>query len=117
MLCVSCDWLTKLTSSSDFYDTFVSIRRGLFNTRDRAEHSRKRKLVSHTFAPKSVLEFEPYIRQNLQVFINQWDNISSNKEADGYGSVDCLNWFNFLAFDIIADLAFGKPFGELLHAR
>ncbi|PNP79837.1 hypothetical protein FNYG_06930 [Fusarium nygamai] len=98
---------------ADFYDTFVSIRRGLFNTRDRAEHSRKRKIVSHTFAPKSVLEFEPYIRQNLDIFINQWDRIASNKEADGYGSVDCLNWFNFLAFDIIADLAFGKPFGML----
>ncbi|KAL4724381.1 hypothetical protein ACLX1H_008995 [Fusarium chlamydosporum] len=98
---------------ADFYDTFVSIRRGLFNTRDRAEHSRKRKIVSHTFAPKSVLEFEPYIRQNLEVFIKQWDRISSNKERDGYGRVDCLNWFNFLAFDIIADLAFGKPFGML----
>ncbi|KAF5586377.1 benzoate 4-monooxygenase [Fusarium subglutinans] len=78
-----------------------------------AEHSRKRKIVSHTFAPKSVLEFEPYIRQNLDIFINQWDRIASNKDADGYGSVDCLNWFNFLAFDIIADLAFGKPFGML----
>ena len=76
----------------DFYDTFVSIRRGLFNTRDRAEHSRKRKIVSHTFAPKSVLEFEPYIRQNLEIFIKQWDRISANKERDGYGRVDCLNW-------------------------
>lgn len=48
--------------------------------------------MSHTFAPKSVLEFEPYIRQNLDIFINQWDRIASNKDADGYGSVDCLNW-------------------------
>lgn len=45
---------------ADFYDAFVSIRRGLFNTRDRAEHTRKRKLVSHTFAPKSISQFEPY---------------------------------------------------------
>jgi benzoate 4-monooxygenase len=30
---------------SDFYDAFVSIRRGLFNTRDRNEHTRKRKMV------------------------------------------------------------------------
>ena len=34
---------------SEYYDAFVSIRRGLFNTRDRAEHTRKRKTVSHTF--------------------------------------------------------------------
>ncbi|GAA5933310.1 hypothetical protein JCM1841_001489, partial [Sporobolomyces salmonicolor] len=39
---------------SDFYDAFVaSDVRGLFNTRDRTEHTRKRKIVSHTFAPKS----------------------------------------------------------------
>ncbi len=45
---------------SEFYDAFVSIKRGLFNTRDRTEHTRKRKLVSHTFAPKSIGQFEPY---------------------------------------------------------
>ncbi|KAJ4317246.1 hypothetical protein N0V84_007465 [Fusarium piperis] len=98
---------------SDFYDPFVSIRRGLFNTRSRAEHSRKRKIVSHTFAPKSVLEFEPYIHQNLELFVKQWDRASSNPEADGAGRLDCLSWFNYLAFDVIADLAFGKPFGML----
>lgn len=27
--------------------------------------------------------------------------------------IDCLPWFNYLAFDIIGDLAFGAPFGML----
>lgn len=27
--------------------------------------------------------------------------------------MDCLKWFNYLAFDIIGDLAFGAPFGML----
>ncbi|KAH7006784.1 cytochrome P450 [Ilyonectria destructans] len=98
---------------SDFYDPFVSIRRGLFNTRNRAEHTRKRKIVSHTFAPKSVLEFEPYIHQNLELFVKQWDNAANTSQVDGAGSLECLSWFNYLAFDIIADLAFGKPFGML----
>ncbi|KAI1844883.1 hypothetical protein JX265_009471 [Neoarthrinium moseri] len=98
---------------SDFYDPFVSIRRGLFNTRNRAEHSRKRKIVSHTFAPKSVVEFEPYVRQNLELFVKQWDSLSSTPLPDGYAHLDCLSWFNYLAFDTIADLAFGKPFGML----
>lgn len=31
----------------------------------------------------------------------------------GYASLDALNWFNYLAFDIIGDLAFGAPFGML----
>lgn len=27
--------------------------------------------------------------------------------------MDALNWFNYLAFDVIGDLAFGAPFGML----
>ena len=46
-----------LTRCSPFYDAFVSIQRGLFNTRNRAEHTRKRKIVSHTFSVKSVAQF------------------------------------------------------------
>ena len=37
-----------------------------------------------------------------------------SKEADGgYCKFDALQWFNYVAFDIIGDLAFGQPFGML----
>ena len=37
-----------------------------------------------------------------------------SKEADGgYYKFDALHWFNYVAFDIIGDLAFGAPFGML----
>ncbi|KAK4212553.1 cytochrome P450 [Rhypophila decipiens] len=100
---------------SDFYDAFVSIRRGLFNTRNRAEHTRKRKIVSHTFSVKSVAQFEPYIHSNLELFVKQWDNLAATaKETKSrFAQIDCLNWFNYLAFDVIGDLAFGSPFGML----
>ncbi|KPM45169.1 Benzoate 4-monooxygenase [Neonectria ditissima] len=102
---------------SDYYDPFVSIHRGLFNTRNRAEHSRKRKIVSHTFAPKSIVEFEPYIRQNLELWVKQWDSIiQESVKSDGTADIECLAWFNYLAFDTISDLAFGKPFG-MISAR
>lgn len=42
----------------------------------------------------------------------QWD--SKSKQANGgYYKFDALNWFNYVAFDIIGDLAFGQPFGML----
>jgi benzoate 4-monooxygenase len=79
---------------SSFYDAFVSIRRGLFNTRDRAEHTRKRKIVSHIFAPKSILQFEPYITQNLEVFVKKWDEIvARTPQPDGFAHIECLSWF------------------------
>ncbi|KAI1370321.1 putative benzoate 4-monooxygenase cytochrome P450 [Hypoxylon crocopeplum] len=99
---------------SDFYDAFVSIRRGLFNTRDRAEHTRKRKLISSTFAPKAVAQFEPFIHQNLETFANRWDElVEHSTSGDKTAYIDCLKWFNYVAFDTIGDLAFGAPFGML----
>lgn len=94
----------------------MSINRGLFNTRDRAEHTRKRKTISHTFSAKSVGQFETYMHQNLEVFVRQWDALSKNAHGS-YSIVDCLHWFNYLAFDIIGDLAFGQPFGMLEQGK
>jgi len=116
---------------SDFYDAFVSIHRGLFNTRDRADHARKRKIVSHIFSLKSVLEFEPYIRLHIGELLTQWDKLAeggkkglSGKEGesgwfgkDGWVWFDCLPWYNYLAFDVIGDLAFGSPFGMIKAAK
>lgn len=116
---------------SDFYDAFVSIHRGLFNTRDRVQHTRKRKIVSHIFSPKSVLEFEPIARSYMVQLFQQWDRLydsalKGNSGDDGEGGwygrdgmlwFDCLPWYNYLAFDIIGDLAFGSPFGMIMSAK
>ncbi|KAH0826593.1 cytochrome P450 [Lanmaoa asiatica] len=116
---------------SDFYDAFVSIHRGLFNTRDRADHARKRKIVSHIFSQKNVLEFEPVARLYISQLLKQWDRMfdaavkgGSGTEGEGgwFGDggrlwLDCLPWYNYLAFDIIGDLSFGSPFGMVLNAK
>jgi benzoate 4-monooxygenase len=76
---------------SEYYDAFVSIRRGLFNTRDRAEHTRKRKTVSHTFSAKSVGQFEQYIHHNLEELQKQWDIRADEKKGEWY-QMDALHW-------------------------
>lgn len=90
----------------------MSIQRGLFNTRDRAEHTRKRKTISHTFSTKSIGQFEQYMHHNLEMLATQWDKLSK-QAGGGFYRFDSLNWFNYIAFDIIGDLAFGAPFGML----
>ncbi|KAJ6495457.1 cytochrome P450 monooxygenase [Mycena sanguinolenta] len=116
---------------SSFYDAFVSIQRGLFNTRDRRQHARKRKIVSHIFSQKSVVEFEPHIRLYISMLLAQWDRLCAGAQkglsgSDGDGGwvgrngwlwLDCLPWANYLAFDIIGDLAFGAPFGMIEAGR
>ncbi|KIY49651.1 cytochrome P450 monooxygenase [Fistulina hepatica ATCC 64428] len=116
---------------SDFYDAFVSIGRDALTTRDRAEHARKRKIISHTFSQKSVLEFEPHVRLYVGQLLDRWDALYDSAVKglsgdDGEGGwfgrdgrlwLDCLPWANYLAFDIIGDLAFGAPFGMVLAGQ
>jgi benzoate 4-monooxygenase len=52
------------------------------------------------------------MHQNLEIFVRQWDALSTNAHGQ-FGKIDCLHWINYLAYDIIEDLAFGAPFGML----
>ena len=88
---------------SDFYDAFVSIHRGLFNTRDRADHARKRKIVSHIFSQKNVLEFEPIARQYIDQLLKQWDRLydgavkgESGTEGQDWSGHDGRLWLDCL---------------------
>ncbi|KAK0244640.1 cytochrome P450 monooxygenase [Armillaria nabsnona] len=111
---------------SSFYDVLKpsSSPDNIFTTRDRQVHTRKRKFVSHIFSPKSVLELEPHVRHLVGQLLKQWDRLYdealeglSGQEGEGWIGregrlwLDCFPWVNYLAFDIIGDLAFGAPFG------
>ncbi|KAK7422155.1 hypothetical protein QQZ08_009623 [Neonectria magnoliae] len=102
---------------TSWYDASLITTRSIFTSRDRAEHSRKRKVVSHSFAPQAMRNFEPFIHSWLEVFIKKWDDIAEKEaEDDGYANVEGRVWLNYLVLDIIGDLAFGAPFGVLESA-
>lgn len=91
------------SQKSDFYDAFVSIERGLFNTRIRSDHARKRKIVSHIFSQKSVLEFEPNVREYVGQLIGKWDQLCEGSvkglkgdEGDGWLGRDGRLWLDCL---------------------
>ncbi|KAG0649869.1 Cytochrome P450 53 [Hyphodiscus hymeniophilus] len=114
---------------SEFYYAFDNIEDNIFTTRDRLKHSRKRKIVSHMFSPKSMLGFEPYITKALAIYGSQMeamietgkagryvelgrvDERIKERQRKGEAALDAAKWSGFLAFDIIGDLAFGDPFG------
>ncbi|EJC97641.1 cytochrome P450 [Fomitiporia mediterranea MF3/22] len=118
------------TLKSNYYDAFVAFRPSIFETRSKAEHSRKRKAIAHVFSQKSVAEFEPFVRLHLAELFEQWDKmcdggkkgISGAEGEDGWNGHDgrvwfnVAPWFNYLGFDITGDLAFGFPFGMVCNA-
>lgn len=39
-------------------------------------------------------QFEPYIHENLENFVKQWDElVKKTCEPDGSAHLDCLDWF------------------------
>jgi benzoate 4-monooxygenase len=76
-----------------WYDASLITTRSIFTSRDRAEHSRKRKVVAHSFAPQSMRNFEPFIHSWLKVFLKKWDDIADQKaQQDGYANVEGRVW-------------------------
>jgi benzoate 4-monooxygenase len=103
---------------AEFYDAFVSGVPGVFNTRDRVQHTRKRKIVAHAFSPAAVVRFEQHMTTNLEAWVRQLDMIAAaSLEKDGYARVKMMPWCTYIAFDIIGALAFGAPFGMVEKGR
>lgn len=103
--------------NSFFYEAFVSGVPGVFNVRNRQEHTRKRKIIAHAFSPGAVHDFEEHMSANLTRWVDQLDKIASRPAANGFADVNMMPWCTFLAFDIIGDLAFGAPFGMVTRGR
>ncbi|KAI0121004.1 cytochrome p450 benzoate 4-monooxygenase [Xylariales sp. AK1849] len=100
-----------------FYEAFISGVPGVFNVRDRSEHTRKRKIIAHAFSPTAVHDFEPHMSANLKRWVGQLDHMAAYPGKDGYSRINMMPWCTYLAFDIIGDLAFGAPFGMVQHGR
>ena len=94
------------------YDTFHQnqhdLAHSLFIAGD-ADHLRMRKVLAHAFSERSLHEQEPIIQGHVDTLINNL----YHQIRHGSQTVDLADWFNFVAFDIVADLSFGEPFDTL----
>ncbi|KAK0494709.1 hypothetical protein EDD18DRAFT_1355461 [Armillaria luteobubalina] len=111
---------------SPFYHAIVSIQRGLFNTRDHAQHSRKQKIILHIFSQKSVMEFEPSLHLYIGQLISQWEHLyggavrgkSGTDGEGGWSGHDGHLWLDcFFSFGIFGNLAIRTPFGMIIAAK
>jgi cytochrome P450 len=67
------------------------------------------------FTEKSLRLQEPIVQENVELFIIQLAKLAL-KDSDG-AVVDIVQWFAFVAFDLVGDLGFGEPFGSLQAAK
>lgn len=69
-------------------------------------HARKRRILSHAFSDTALRSLEEYMIQNIEL----WCTLLT--EGEGWSEVkDMSRWSNYLTFDILGELCFGKSFG------
>ena len=94
------------------YDTFHQnqndLAHSLFIAGDE-DHLRMRKVLTHAFSERSLHEQEPIIQGHIDTLIKNLHHQVGHSSQP----VDLVDWFNYVAFDIVADLSFGEPFDTL----
>ena len=79
-----------------------------------ADHNRYRRLLSHAFSERALIEQEHLIISYINLLINRLRDCASQEDT---AIVDLVKWFNFTTFDIIGDLSLGDSFNCLQKSR
>lgn len=95
-------FLKSDTYQNEYHQNIITVR-------DPYQHGQMRKLLSHGFSQKALMEQEDIVHHYVDLFIKQIDTYATKKEE----GEEMVKWYNFTTFDIIGDLAFGDPFGSL----
>lgn len=77
-------------------------------TTDNENHKRIRRTIAHTFSEKALRGQEHIIKHYTDLFITRMAEKATTGEA-----INIIAWYNYTTFDLIGDLAFGKPFSCL----
>lgn len=93
-----------------WYKAFTGSRayEGLFTLRNKDVHNHNRKLQSHHFSEKWIKTMEPFIIANVQRAIERM-----REDVERKGWSDVLQWYTFMATDVIGEASFGDSFRML----
>jgi Cytochrome P450 len=82
----------------------------LISCRDRRVHDRRRRIWSPAFSDKALRNYA----QRTKIYDDQ---LLSRIDASCSSPMNVSKWFNYYSFDVMGDLAFGKPFDMLKNDR
>jgi cytochrome P450 len=85
----------------------------IFNARDRQLHARKKRILAPAFTEVALSSMEEYILPHIRAFFETASEENSSGAEGHVWVVDVAKWANYLTFDIMAELAFGKDFGMI----
>ncbi|KAI8934053.1 hypothetical protein NX059_008819 [Plenodomus lindquistii] len=106
---------------ASFYEAFPSTPKAVsvHSSIDKVQHARKRRVMSHAFSDQAIKSLEKYILANVRVGCELLGRKRTGrigveeKEQDWNEAWNAAHWCEWLVFDIMGDLVFGKAFGML----
>ncbi|PVI03021.1 putative benzoate 4-monooxygenase cytochrome P450 [Periconia macrospinosa] len=102
---------TELAKDPNYYIKGPTVQ---ILTADQEEHARIRKHLAPAFSDTALMEQESLLNQHFELLIAK---LKQQVDGSSQGRVDLMAQYNFVTFDIISDLALGKPFGALESGR
>ncbi|KAJ4288735.1 hypothetical protein N0V88_007269 [Collariella sp. IMI 366227] len=97
------------TTKGPWY-TLLEPRVPVFMARDKQEHAHRRKIWDKGFTTKALLGYDPRITTAI-------NNLLAVIDRQKGQPLDVSQWFAFLVFDVMEDLAFNKSSNMLLNGK
>lgn len=72
-------------------------------------HARKRRVLNYAFSEAALKDAEVFLHSNIDRWLELIGNLPPTK-GEWTSSIDMCDWMNWLVFDILGDLCFGKCF-------
>ncbi|KAI5358294.1 putative cytochrome P450 [Septoria linicola] len=82
---------------------------------EKAHHARKRRVMGQAFSDSAMKGMEQYVLGHVEDLVNRvGEGVESSDSEKGWSKpLDMASWCNWLVFDIMGDLVFGRSFGTL----
>lgn len=94
-------------TKSPFYDAGAGHFKNLADTRDKEEHSRKRRILATGYALTTLLRWEDKVASRIGALLDQYDSFCASPEDVKSGKavgVDHRRWMDIFTIDIIHDI-------------
>ncbi|KAF1844724.1 benzoate 4-monooxygenase cytochrome-like protein P450 [Cucurbitaria berberidis CBS 394.84] len=72
-------------------------------------HSRKRRVMNYAFSESALRSTEGFLHTNIDRWLELLGSLA-DKDGEWTPSLNMCDWMNWLVFDILGDLCFGKSF-------
>jgi cytochrome P450 len=102
-----------VSKPEEFYSAFRVNRhaRNVFNTADKEEHRRKRRIMSKAFSAKALPNYAPFICSKVEELGIKLNGGQSLGALGRWRTFNMADEFNYLMLDIMGGLCFGEAFG------